>query len=189
MGMKRHTRMAPAGIQRQLQRMFIPAHCMYGDQLNGQPTENLSGINVFWSFAVGYRMEVLLVIPVPLDWIVGTVVWAYPVFSTDVNLFAQVRWGLEYTPHVKATSIAAVPTVIEGTFDADGTGTVIPPRSQWLTLKGDLLIGGEPAFQRNDFTELVHIACKFYRDGLSVLDNHPGAARLYGLAVVYEAFI
>jgi len=58
-----------------------------------------------------------------------------------------------------------------------------------LTLKGDLLPGGEPAFQRDDFTSLAHVACKLYRDGLSTHDTHPGNAYLYGLAVVYEAFI
>jgi hypothetical protein len=185
----RHTKMAPAGIQKELQRMFIPAHLMYGDQQNGQPTRGISGVNIYWSFAENAKEEVFLVIHVPLDWVAGTVAWAFPVFSMDTDLFARVRWGLEYTPHVKATSIAAVPTVIEGDIDADGTGTVIPPKSQWLTLRGDLLIGGEPAFQRDDFTSLVHVACKFYRDGLSTHDTHPGAARLLGLAVVYEAFI
>jgi len=185
----RHTRMAPAGIQKQLQRKFIPAHLMYGDQQNGQPTRALSGVNIYWSFAENAKQEVRLAIPVPLDWIAGTVAWAYPVFSMDVNLYARVRWGLEYLPHIKGISIAGITTTIEGDFDADGTGTVIPPKSQWLTLRGDLLPGGEPAFQRNDFTELAHIACLFYRDGLSTHDTHPGNALLYGLAVVYEAFI
>ena len=185
----RHTRMNPAAVQKQLQRMFIPAQLMYGDYQNGEPTRGVSGVNVFWTFDPDAKQELYVVIPVPLDWIAGTVAWAYPVFSTDTDLYARVRWGLEYTPHAKGTSIAAVPIVIEGNFDADGTGTVIPPKSQWLTLVGNLLYGGEPAFQRDDFTELVHVACKFYRDGLSDLDNHPGAARLYGLAVVYEAFI
>ena len=183
----RHTKMAPAGIQKQLQRMFVPAYEMVAGTTT--PTAATSGVNRVWSFDEALRQDVLLAIPVPLDWIAGTVAWAYPVFSMDVNLYAQVRWGLEYLPHVKGMSIAAIGNIIEGNFDADGTGTVIPPKSQWLTLRGDLLPGGEPAFQRNDFTELVHVACRLYRDGVSVFDNHPGHALLYGLAVVYEAFI
>ena len=183
----RHTKGAPAGIQRQLQRMFIPAYEMPAGTTT--PTAATSGVNRVWSFNEALWQDVLLAIPVPLDWVAGTVVWVYPVFSMDVNLFAQVRWGLEYVPHVKGISVAAIGSFIEGTFDADGTGTVIPPKSQWLTLRGDLVAGGEPAFQRDDFTGLVHIACRLYRDGASELDNHPGAALLYGLAVVYEAFI
>jgi len=187
---QRHTRMAPAGIQRQLQRMFIPAQLMYGAQLDGQPAgPYLSGVNYFWDFDEALKQEVYLVIPVPLDWIAGSVAWAYPVFSMNVNLYAQVRWGLEYLPHAKGMSIAGITNVIEGDFDADGTGTVIPPKSQWLTLRGDLMPGGEPAFQRDNFTTLAHVAAKLYRDGASALDNHPGHAYLYGLAVVYEAFV
>ena len=184
----RHTRETPAGVQKQLQRMFIPARCMHAEAQNN-PTWGVSGVNAYWDFDEALRQDVLLAIPVPLDWVAGTVAWAYPVFSMTVNLYAQVRWGLEYLPHVKGMSIAGITNFIEGSFDADGTGTVIPPRSQWLTLRGDLLPGGEPAFQRDDFTTLAHIAAKLYRDGASVLDNHPGHAELYGLAVVYEAFI
>ena len=181
--------MAPAGIQKQLQRIWIPAHLMYGDQLDGQPTRGISGVNVYWDFAENLKMQVYTSIPVPLDWIAGSVAWAYPVFSMNMNLLGQVRWGLEYLPHPRGMSIAGLTNVIEGNFDADGTGTVIPPRSQWLTLRGDLLPGGEPAFQRDDFTSIAHVAAIFYRDGPSVLDTHLGHAELYGLAVVYEAFI
>jgi len=183
----RHTKMAPAGIQKQWQRMFIPAYEMPAGTTT--PTAATSGVNRVWDFDEALRQDVLLAIPVPLNWVAGTVAWAYPVFSMSINLYAQVRWGLEYLPHIKGISIAGITTIIEGDIDADGTGTIIPPKSQWLTLKGDLLPGGEPAFQRNDFTELAHIACRLYRDGASVLDNHPGHALLYGLAVVYEAFI
>jgi hypothetical protein len=154
-----------------------------------QATFGVSGVNAFWDFAEDAKEEVYVVIPVPLDWITGSVAWAYPVFSMTVNLYAQVRWGLEYLPHTKGISIAGITNVIEGDFDADGTGTVIPPRSQWLTLRGDLMPDGEPAFQRDDFTTLAHVAAKLYRDGASALDTHPGHAELYGLAVVYEAFI
>ena len=179
--------MAPAGIQRQLQRMFIPAYTMVAGTVT--PAAATSGVNRVWDFDEALKQDVLLAIPVPLDWIAGTVAWAYPVFSMTVNLYAQVRWGLEYLPHAKGMSIAGITNVIEGNFDADGTGTVIPPKSQWLTLRGDLMPGGEPAFQRDDFTTLAHVAAKLYRDGASALDTHPGHAELYGLAVVYEAFV
>jgi len=188
MSKARHTKMAPAGIQRQLQRMFIPANCMHAEA-QGNPAFGVSGVNAYWDFDEALREELFLAIPVPLDWVAGTVAWVYPVFSMTVNLYAQVRWGIEYLPHAKGMSIAAIGNIIEASIDADGTGTVIPPKSQWLTLRGDLLPGGEPAFQRDDFTVIAHVAARLYRDGASALDNHPGHAYLYGLAVVYEAFI
>ncbi len=185
---KRHTKMAPAAIQKQWQRIFIPARLMHAEAQNN-PTFAVSGVNAYWDFDEALKQQVYLAIPVPLDWVAGSVAWVYPVFSMSVNLYAQVRWGIEYVPHAKGMSIAAVTNVMEGNFDADGTGTVIPPRSQWLTLRGDLMPGGEPAFQRDDFTTLAHVAARLYRDGASALDNHPGHAYLYGLAVVYEAFV
>jgi len=185
---KRHTKMAPAAIQKQWQRMFISARCMHAEAQNN-PTFGVSGVNAYWDFDEALKQEVYLTIPVPLDWVAGTVAWAFPIFSMTVNLYAQVRWGIEYLPHVKGISIAGITNVIEASIDADGTGTVLPPKSQWLTLRGDLLPGAEPAFQRDDFTTLAHVAARLYRDGASALDNHPGHAYLYGLAVVYEAFI
>lgn len=187
MSKARHTRMAPAGIQKQWQRMFIPAYTMVAGTVT--PTAATSGVNRVWDFDEALRQDVLLAIPVPLDWVAGTDAWVYPVFSMTVNLYAQVRWGIEYLPHAKGISIAGIGTIIEGNFDADGTGTVIPPKSQWLTLGGNPIPGGESAFQRDDFTSIVHLAARLYRDGASALDNHPGHAELYGLAVVYEAFI
>lgn len=188
MSKARHTRMAPAGIQRQLQRMFIPANYMHAEAQNN-PTFGVSGVNAYWDFDEALKEEVYVAIPVPLDYMAGTDAWAYPVFSMNVNLYAKVRWGLEYLPQMRGMSIAGIGNIVEASIDADGTGTVIPPRAQWLTLGGNPIMAGEPVFQRDDFTLVAHLAAKLYRDGASALDNHPGHAYLYGLAVVYESFI
>ena len=194
----RHTRMAPASIQsgtppqQQWQRIFIPPNVMYkvpngGPDIGIPEMENC--ITKVYVFDPDNVESVYFEIPVPLDWIAGTDAYAYPIFCTSINLYAQIRWGLAWLPMVKGISIAAVPNVIEGNFDADGTGVVIPPKSQWLTLKGSLLSAGEPAFKQDDFTLIADLSCKLYRAANSVFDTHPGEAYLLGLVVMYQAYI
>lgn len=189
----RHTRMAPAGIQtgtppqQQWQRIWVQAYDMRAGAVT--PTAGRQGISPYWGFDPATQQDVEFDVGIPIDWIAGSDAYACPVFYTDVNLYATVRWGLQYLPMTQGISIASVPIVIEGNFDADGTGIVNPPKRQWLTLEGSRMAGGEPQFKRDDFTNIVCMQCKLYRDAASPFDNHPGNARLLGLAIMYQAFI
>jgi len=186
----KHTKGAPAGVQKQWQRTWIPAHNMKAGTVT--PTEATVGICKVWSFHPDTKQDVVFTIPIPVDWMGGTDVYAYPVFCTDVNLYATVRWGLQWLGIVRGISIAALGTTIEGNFQADGTGFVIPPKSEWLTLPGSA-IGAlkEELFQMDgrDFTTLAALAAKLYRAAPSPFDNHPGNARLLGLIIMYQAFV
>jgi hypothetical protein len=179
--------MAPAGIQKQWQRIFIQAYDMRAGE--STPTAGRQGISPYWSFDPNTQQDVEFDIGIPLDWEAGSDAYAYPVFYTDVDLFATVRWGIQYLPMTRGMSIVGTPYVMEGNFAANGTGIVIPPKSQWLTLVGSGLIGRESLFQMDDFTALVNLQCKWYRAAASPFDNHPGNARLLGVAFMYRAFI
>lgn len=193
MPVTRHTRMAPAAIQKQWQRIFIQAYTMKEGSV--PPTAATAGISPVYDFDPDTEQDVVTDVGIPLDWIAGTDIWAFPVFCTNVALFGTVRWGLQYLGMLKNLSIAAAPRVIEGNFAANGTAIVIPPKAEWLTLNGQLLYPGtspimnEPLFQRDNFTSLVNLQLKIYRAAASAFDNHPGNARLLGLALVYQAFI
>lgn len=181
--------MAPASIQRQLQRLWIP--CTVMNPADGEATlSNYGGsITPVRAFPDAAKHRVYMNVEVPLDWMAGRDVWAYPVLFTNVALYGYTRWGIRWTGMVRNRSIVSVPTTIEKNVMANGTGIVNPPRSEWMTLYGSALIGGEPVFQRDNFTELVTLSIELYRDGNSALDVHTGTCYLLGLAIVYEAFI
>ena len=188
--------MAPAAIQtgsppqQQWKRIFLSTWDFYSPAPNGEvgAVPACSGVVQVYDFGLQAKTFLYGKIPVPTDWIAGTDAYIYPVWSMSTNTLGKVRWGIEYVAQVKNQSIAAVAIVAEGSMDADGTGVVLPPKPQWLTLDGHLW-GGEPVFQRDDFTQLAHIEFKWYRDALSALDTHVGTARLYGLVVMYQTFI
>lgn len=194
----RHTMGAPAAIQEasppqsRWQRLLVKAYELYVEAPNdtNPPTFGRTGNVIYYSFDPNTLNECFGKFPVPTDWIAGTDMFAYPVFSMDQNWLGKVRWGIAYTAEVKGMSIAAVPIVQESSIDADGTGAVLPPKSQWLTLS-DIKVGvpKEDVFQRGDFTTLAHVEFRWYRDGLSALDNHGANARLYGIVIMYQAFI
>ena len=187
MGVIHHTRMAPAAIQKQWQRIFIQAYTMKEGSV--PPTAATAGISPVYDFDPDTEQDVITDVGIPLDWIAPTDWWAYPVFCTNQNVFATIRWGLQYLPMYRGVSIGGTPTVIEGNFDANGTGIVIPPKTQWLTLEGWRFAPREPIFQMDNFTRIVNLQIKVYRAATSAFDNHPGNARLLGLALVYQAFI
>lgn len=191
----RHTRGAPAGIQtgtppqQQWQKLFIPAYELYCEAPNGTnpPTIGRTGVVQYWSFDPAALNECFGKVKTPTDWIAGTDAYIYPVFSMNQDWLGKVRWGIQYVAQVRNISIASVGTTMESSIDADGTGLVIPPKAQWLTLSAALL--AESIYKMDDFTTLSHLEFRWYRDGLSVLDNHGGHARLYGLVVMYQAYI
>ena len=185
--MLRHTRGAPAGIQRQLQRLFIVAKTMAEGE--GSPTLTAQGISPVWQMDAAKKSSVYTDVGIPLDIIASRDMWAYPVFTMSVNLFANIRFGVRYLPMARGISIAGTPTVIENTIAADGTGTVIPKRPEWLTLEGWRVAANQSQLQRDDFTNIANMQLEVYRDGASDLDPHPGNLYLQGLAIVYEAFV
>ena len=188
MGVTRHTKMAPAGIQKQYQREFIGAQTMYEGE--GQPTLTTQGISPVWQMDAGAKMTVLADWGIPLDMIGGKDFWVYPIFTMSTNVFANIRFGIDYLPMYRGVSIAAVPTTIENTIAADGTGTIIPRRSEWLTIEGWRVAGKEDWFQMNDFAgRIANMQLEIYRDGASLMDEHGGNLYLQGLAILYEAFI
>jgi len=188
MGVTRHTRGAPAGIQRNYQRLFIDAQRMIeGD---GSPTLVTQGISPVWQFDAAKKSTVNADIGIPLDIMAGRDLWAYPVFTMSTNVFANIRFGIDYLPMIKGMSIAATPTTIENTIAADGTATIIPRRPEWLTIEGWRIGGKEDWFQMDDFAgRIANMQLEIYRDGASALDEHGGNLYLQGLAILYEAFI
>jgi len=185
----RHTKMAPAEIQRELQRLWVPCTVMNPETGEAALTNYAGSITPVRAFPDAAKHRVNINVEVPLDWIAGKDAWAYPVFFTDVARYGYTRWGIRYTPMVKDMSIVAVPITIENNVMADGTGIVNPPKSEWLTLGGSGWAAAEPSFQRDNFTQLVTVSMQLYRDGNSVLDVHIGTCYLLGLAIVYPAFI
>ena len=196
MGHVRHTRMAPAAIQtgtppqQQLQRIFVPAESMDAGAQNGNATKTHIYDQVVWEFPEDADASVLFKLPIPLDWMAGTDTYLYPVFCTSVNLFAKVRWLLEYIAMTQGMSYASVAIQISSVIDADGTGMIIPKKSEWMTLVGSALAApGEPAFKRDDFTLLSHVKCRLHRTPLAPEDTHPGHLYLFGVQLMYQAFI
>lgn len=183
----RHTRMAPAGIQKQLQRIWIAASSMA--EGNGAPTYTTQGISPVWQLDAGSKMTVYADVGIPLDLMAGRDLWAYPVFTMSTALFARIRFGIRYLPMARGISIAATPRVIETAINADGTGTVIPKRPEWLTIEGWRVGYKEDHFQMDDFTRIANMQLEIYRDGASNWDDHGGNMYLQGLAILYEAFI
>jgi hypothetical protein len=184
----RHTRGAPAGIQRQYQRDFIPAMDM--QEGDGSPTLTTAGISPVWQMDTNKRSSVNADWGVPLDIIAGRDLWAYPIFNMSINIFANIRFGIYYLPMVKETTTGGTYIVIENTIAADGTGTIIPRRPEWLTIEGWRVARKEDWFQMDDFAgRIVNMQLEIYRDGESVLDEHGGSLYLQGLAIMYEAFI
>ena len=187
--------MAPAAIQsgtppqQQWQRIFIPITNFY------LPADGVSvatsGVVYYMLFPKNVSGEgAWFKIPVPTDWIAGTDAYIYPVFSMNQNWLGRVRWGINYVPQLQGISIAAAAITMEGSIDADGTGVVLPPKSQWLTLgAGAAYVSKEDHFKMNDFTRLAHLECYWYRNSNSALDTHNADARLYGVVVMYQAFI
>ena len=188
MGVTRHTRGAPAGIQRQFQREFIPASAM--DEGDGSPTYVTVGNSKVWQMDEDAKMTVLADWGIPLDMMAGRDFWAYPIFTMSTNVFANIRFGINYLPMTKGISIAAILRTIENNIAADGTGTIIPRRTEWLTIEGPRVTGKEDWFQMDDFAgRIANMQLTIYRDGLSEFDEHGGLLYLQGLAILYEAFI
>jgi len=188
MGVTRHTRGAPAGIQRNYQRKFIPASDM--KEGDGQPTYAKQGISPVWQMDTAKKSSVNADIGIPLDIMAGRDMWAYPVFTMSTAVYANIRFGIDYLPMIKGMSIAATPTTIEKTIAADGTGTIIPRRPEWLTIEGWRIGGKEDWFQMDDFAgRIANMQLEIYRDGASALDEHGGDLYLQGLAILYDAFI
>ena len=188
MGVTRHTRGAPAGIQRNYQRKFIPASEM--KEGDGSPTYATQGISPVWQMDTDTWSSVIADWGVPLDLMAGRDLWAYPIFTMSVNLYAYIMFGIGYLPMIRGMSIGATPTLIESKIAADGTGTVIPRREEWLTIEGWRVGGKEDWFQMEDFAgRIANMQFTIYRDGTSDLDAHPGNLYLQGLAILYEAFI
>jgi len=188
MGVTRHTRMAPAGIQKGYQREFIGAQTMYEGE--GQPTLTTQGISPVWQMDAGSKMTVLADWGIPLDMMGGKDFWAYPIFTMSSNVFANIRFGINYLPMTKGISIAAILRTIENTIAADGTGTIIPRRSEWLTIEGSRVTRKQDHFSMDDFAgRIANIQLEIYRDGASLMDEHGGNLYLQGLAILYEAFI
>ena len=180
--------MAPAGIQKQYQREFIPASAM--KEGDGSPTYATVGISPVWQMDHSVKSSVNADWGIPLDIMAGRDFWMYPVFTMSTNVFANIRFGIDYLPMYRGVSIAAVPTTIENTIAADGTGTIIPRRSEWLTIEGWRVAGKEDWFQMNDFAgRIANMQLEIYRDGASLMDEHGGNLYLQGLAILYEAFI
>ena len=197
MVLTRHTRMAPAAIQsgtppqQQWQRIFVPAECMDAGAQNGNATLAHIDDQAVWEFPEDADASVLFKLPIPLDWMAGTDAYLYPVFCTNVNLFAKVRWLLEYVGMVKGISYDTVATQMASVIDANGTGTIIPRKDEWITLGAGGLgaILSEPAFKRNDFTLASHVKCRLHRTPLAPEDTHPGHVYLFGVQVMYQAYI
>jgi len=179
--------MATAGIQRQYQRIWLDAMRM--QEGDGSPTLTTQELSPVWQMDAGAKMTVKADVGIPLDIIAGRDMWAYPVFTMSQNVYARVRFGIRYLPMLRGISIAAVPTTIETAINADGTGTVIPKRPEWLTIEGWRVSRKQDYFQRDDFTDIVNMQLEIYRDGLSTWDDHPGNLYLQGLAILYEAYI
>ena len=188
MGVTRHTRMAPAGIQRQFQRKFIPASVM--KEKDGSPTYLTVGISPAWQMDDDAKMTVCTDWGIPLDMMGGRDFWAYPIFNMSLNIFADIRFGITYLPMAKGITTGAAGTTIENTIAADGTGVIIPRRTEWLTIEGSRVTLSEDHFQMDDFAgRIANMQLEIYRDGLSALDEHGGLLYLQGLAIQYEAFI
>jgi len=188
MGVTRHTRGAPAGIQRQYQREFIPASIM--KEKDGSPTYVTTGISPTWQMDDDAKMTVIADWGIPLDMMGGRDFWAYPIFNMSLNIFANIRFGINYLPMAKGITTGAIPTTIENTIAADGTGVIIPRRTEWLTIEGWRVTRREDHFQMDDFAgRIANMQLEIYRDGLSDLDEHGGLLYLQGLAIQYEAFI
>ena len=188
MGVTRHTRGAPAGIQKGYQRDFIPA--MEMREKDGSPTLTTVGISPVWQMDDDAKMTVIADWGIPLDMMGGRDFWVYPVFNMSTQVYADIRFGIGYLPMTRGTTTGAAPTIIESTIAADGTETVIPKRSEWLTIEGSRVTGKEEWFQMEDFAgRIVNMQMEIYRDGLSDLDEHGGLLYLQGLAIIYEAFI
>ena len=187
MGVTRHTRMAPAGIQRQFQREFIPASAMKEGE--GTPTYVTVGISPVWQMDAEAKMTVLADWGIPLDMMAGRDFWAYPIFTMSTNQFADILFGINYLPMYRGMSIAGVPTTIESLIAADGTGTIIPRRSEWLTIEGWRVAGKQDWFQMESFAgRIANMQLEIYRDA-TFTDEHGGNLYLQGLAIQYEAFI
>ena len=185
--MIRHTKGAPAAIQKGLQRIFIPASQM--KEGVGSPTYTTQGISPIWQLDAQTLASVYADVGIPLDWVAPTDMWAYPVFAMSADVYANIRFGLEYLPMARGISIAGTVRRIESTIAADGTGTVIPRKEEWLTIEGIRIAANEPHFQLDDFTRIANMQLEIYRDGTSNLDEHPGNLYLMGLAIVYQAYI
>jgi len=183
----RHTRGAPAGIQKQYQRLFIDAQRM--TEGDGSPSLTTVGISPVWQFDASKKSSVNADVGIPLDIMAGRDLWAYPILTMSTAAYANIRFGIEYLPMVRGISIAGTPRVIEATIAADGTGTVIPKRPEWLTIEGWRVSYKQDHFQMDDFTQIANMQLEIYRDGASALDEHGGNLYLQGLAILYEAFI
>jgi len=180
--------MAPAAIQSELQRMWIPANLF--KEGSTHPTANTVNNSPVYDFDPDAKQWLHGTIHVPLNWKANSDMFAYPVFCSDLNVLGNMRWGMEYVGLQRGISIAAAIVNIEKTIPCNGTATIIPTKPYWLTLERfRILAGGESLFQQDKFTSVVHIPIIVFRDGASVFDNHAGLGRFHGLAVVYEAFI
>lgn len=197
MSVVRHTRGAPAGIQssssKTWQRMWLPAEIWY--EGTDHPTKGVVEGGVAWDFDPAAKQWLYANPHVPINWKAGSDMFAYPVYGFSVLGLGGVRWGIEFKGEYRGRSIAATVKVVEVTIPSWGSGMIIPSKEHWMRLQcspatiGGILTGGESDFQRDDFTLLTNLVLRFYRDGASVLDDHPQVARCRGLAIMYEALI
>lgn len=186
MVLTRHTRMAPASIQRQRQHRFYPAHRMH--EASTHPTETIVGNTVVYDFNAALKQSLYTVIEVPRDWIPSTDMFLYPVFFSDQNVLGNMRWGAEILAAVEGVSIAAVPFNIEQTIPCNGTAIQVPNQEYWLRI-ARTWIWGSTYIRQDNYTILPAFMVEFFRDGASALDTHAGLGRLLGVMHVYDAFI